>query len=234
MLKGDEYQVIPGRLFYRTIARENPRLLGAAMKFNASLHMDALKSSLDNPGLGDFYPFFKTRPFPVSPRGLGFWDFEDESRRLALLDAETLKNLLLTWGTAFCAPFINRYVRRDDLEILERDIGRDLLSYARGRGRFSLGALPGIPRPEGDSPSPESMRSMIIAHAMKAHGICISPWPEKLKSIEIGKIEQYIPELAEYFSHVRDVPPSHLRSIWFSLKKILLKEVAPQWTPCFS
>ena len=117
------------RLFHRDLARERPQLFKTILTFNRSIHARTTEheffSRLDSgarPGLSMTGSGFnhgssmaginkilngfnraKARLF-VNNDSLGFWDFEEESRRMALLDAETLNQLILSWGAAFCSP----------------------------------------------------------------------------------------------------------------------------------
>mgnify|MGYP000267221358 CR=1 FL=1 len=59
--------------------------------------------------------------------------------------------------------------------------------------------------------------------ARLAIAICRAPWPAALKERVAENIEDAPPS----------VSPAVQRAVWFGLKKLLLKEVAPQWAPCF-
>lgn len=227
------------RSFYRNLVLDMPQLFDAIVRFNTSNLLETEKSrlaSFDDTALLDGI-LLKSNRAKAQFFGrytVGFWNFEEESRRLALVDASILKDLILSFGAALCAPLLNRFIRREDVEILLQDIGSNYLDFARGRGRFVLGDISEIIKLKEQSIAPESMRSLIIKYGMHAHSICSSAWPESLQAFEDQKIEHQFPDFFEYRLQLTKVNPSHLRAIWFSMKKILLKEVAPQWTPCFS
>lgn len=225
------------RLFYRNLALDRPQLFAAIMGFNASANWEAKTDghglsnhgahgllALSNRAKGRFH----------AGEDQGFWDFEEESRRMALLDGPTLNACIFSWGAAFCAPLINRFILKKDIEILNRDIGRKHLDFARGKGRFNIGDISGIIQVEEPAMPPEKMHALILKYGMRAHGICSAAWPEPLQAIEARRIERHLPDLFLHMPRLPQAPPAHLRAIWFSMKKILLKEVAPQWTPCFS
>ena len=225
------------RLFYRNLASDRPQLFGAIMRFNASINR---KAGLPEPENEVRFPegilaeSNRAKARLHAGDTVGFWDFEEESRRIALLNADVFNELILSWGSAFCAPMLNRFILKKDVEILNRDIGGKYLDFARGKGRFTIGDIGEIIRVEEEAAPSEDMRSLVLKYGMRAHGICSTAWPEALQAIETRRIERHLPDLFEERSPLTPVDPSHLRAIWFSMKKILLKEVAPLWTPCFS
>ena len=223
------------RLFYRNLVSDMPQLFEAVVQFNKSLQeADKMYDFGNNTILEEVINRSNRAKAMFSKGGsVGFWDFEEESRRIALLDVSILKNLIVSWGSALCAPILNRFVRRDDVEILNKSVGSRYLDFARGKGGFILGDLSKMIKLEEQAVDPEKMYSLIIKYGMHAYSICSAKWPEPLQSFENKKIEKYLPDLFEYRIQSLQVSPSHFRAIWFSMKKILLKEVAPQWTPCF-
>ena len=126
--------------------------------------------------------------WPVAPPEEGFWDFTDESRRLAFLSAEELGEPLYRYG-----------IQRGQYQLgsvrqffLSRDVREPLLERMQRHGRLAI-------------------------------AICRAPWPAALKERAAENIEDAPPS----------VSPAVQRAVWFGLKKLLLKEVAPQWAPCF-
>lgn len=219
------------RQFYRSLALERPQLFAAIMRFNASNNFkdreyNGAEKIIDdsNRAKALFYGGFTKV----------FWDFEEDSRRIALLDTDTFKKMILSWGAAFCAPLLNSFILKTDIEKLNQNIGREFLDFARGKGRFSLGDVSDIIKIKTSSTNPEKMGEQVITAGMHAYGICSEAWPQPLKEIAAERIGKDLPELSRHHKNSDPVSPPHLRAIWFSMKKILLKEVAPQWTPCFS
>jgi hypothetical protein len=222
------------RLFYRNLALERPQLFGAILGFNAAVNRDAAMARLGVVPEAILSSSNRARGRLQGRQTPGFWDFEEESRRMALVDTATLKDLILSWGAAFCAPLLNRYVLRQDVETLHREVDVRYLDFARGKGRFNIGDISGIIRLEETAVPAEKMPALIAQYGMHAHGTLATAWPESLQAIEARRIERHLPGLFVHRSRQAQVHPPHLRAIWFSMKKILLKEVAPQWTPCFS
>jgi len=236
------------RLFHREIVRTKPELFRAILTFNRSIHVktidhrfySGLSSESGSPGITGYEdkPHVKAsnraKARFFTGDSLGFWDFEEESRRMVLLDAATLNKLIFTWGAAFCAPLLNQVILKQDVELLDQEVGRPYVDFARGRGRFNIGNIHEIIPPPPKAVPPSKMRSLIIGYGMQAHAICSAAWPLPLQTLENQRLERELPELFKHRLDLVQVAPSHPRTVWFSMKKILLKEVAPQWIPCFS
>lgn len=133
---------IPKRRFYRTLFSDNPRLLTAILGFNQAWHDRKARARMAAMDL----PPQLAGCLQSSPRlGLGkgeapgFWDFEEESRRIILVASAPLKQGIEYWGAAFCAPAIRSVVSKPDRLLLEQKIGSQLAAYALGRGDFTWG-----------------------------------------------------------------------------------------------
>ncbi len=158
-------------------------------------------------------------------RDAGFWDYAEESRRLALLDAETLAALSLVAGVALHAPEIARVLRREELLNLRAGIGEDLYRYALCRGQYQLGTVRRL-FAQLDLSFPLAERCAL--HGSMATRLVAARWPEELAK----RVFLALPPLPEG----REVPAfseAEVREVWIALKKLLLKEVAPSWAPCF-
>ena len=227
------------RFFYRSLVMDMPQLFKAILKFNTSVIFETKKDGFlnDNGAAlpdGIFNSSSRAKAKFIGSYSIGFWDFEEESRRIALLDVSTLNELVLSIGSALCSPLLNKFILKKEVETLNRDIESKYLDFARGAGRFILGDIGEIIKIEEQTTTPEKMRDLVIKYGMYAHGICSAAWPESLQDFENQKIKRSLPDLFEHRVQLNQVNPSHLRAIWFNVKKILLKEVAPQWIPCFS
>lgn len=224
--------VTQSRLFIKNLAANNPFLLKAIIRFNYSLNRSRENEFIPQTSLIASSNRAKAKLNGAFTKG--YWDFEEESSRITLLDTNTLKDLLLTWGAAFCAPVINRFVTRQDVDTLHKNIDQKYIEFAIGRGQFALGDLLDIVTPVSGKVPPEKIKALIRKYGMTAHEICLAAWPQALQKIQIQKIKQELPDWFKLRPSLSELHPSHPRAIWFSIKKILLKEVAPQWTPCFS
>ncbi|MDR3073251.1 MAG: hypothetical protein LBV01_00830 [Deltaproteobacteria bacterium] len=163
----------------------------------------------------------------ADPEPVPFTDFHDERRRLALLDRQTLTRLALLYGACLYAPQAAQCIRRDEALTLRAALGPDY-GYALSRGRFQMqrarACFEGF-RP--DLALPARMRAAGFA----ALRLCMADWPPALRR----HAAPLLPE--ELRAPDRDDPPCDretLAIIWLDLKKLLLKEAAPQWQACFA
>ena len=154
-----------------------------------------------------------------------FWDYGEESRRLALLDAETLAALSRVAGVALHAPDIARVLRREDLRVLRSGIGEDMYRYALCRGQYQLG---GVRRLFARLHPSLPLAERCALHGSMAPRLLASRWPGAL-------VERFVPQLPPVPEGM-EMPAfdeADTRDIWLALNKLLLKEVAPSWAPCF-
>ena len=216
------------RGFYRELAATRPELLGAIWRFNAP--------GAPGGASGAVAPAVAAL-LAASPRGRGglarltapapgVWAVGADSRRLALLDAPTLEALTLHFGAAVNARALAAVVVRKDAEALTAALGRELVDYARGRGGFQLGEVrtPFLAR-HGDLPLAERVR----LHGREALALCAGRWPEALR----GLAARRFPGLLDGKTPAPEHDRAQTRLVWFGLKKLLTKEVAPWWAPCF-
>lgn len=152
-----------------------------------------------------------------------FWDFAEESRRLVLVEPEVLRKLLLAFGAALHAPEYAHCVLRDEVLALRSALGDELYRYGLLRGRYQIGSVRQYFGPVRED---EQMTSRIEGDGWTALGLCASAWPESLR-------ERAEAVFGRPVFPVSDVSPAAVRGVWFALKKLLLREVAPQWAPCF-
>lgn len=155
----------------------------------------------------------------------GFWDYAEESRRLALLDTETLAALALVAGVALHAPEIAAVLLRDEVLALRRDIGEAMYRYALYRGQYQLG---GVRRLFARLHPALSLGERCALHGSLALRLVASRWPTALAE----RFCSALPALPQGM-----VPPvfseAEIREVWITLKKLLIREVVPAWAPCF-
>ncbi len=215
---------------FRSLADGPPELLRTVLAFNR----------LDRPPEVDWPPALDGHPLQAAVRGDprlwsrwprpasgGFWNFAEESRRLALLDQETRNRLELFWGAAVWAADLSAVIAGDRVRELKRDLGPELYEYALTRGRFHLGPLRGdYLAALAGRPAP-GLRPQLQAAGRLAVAVVRAGWPEALQ------------RLSRPAAEAGGDPPPPLntpeprRLTWLWLKKILLTEAAPQWQPCF-
>jgi len=169
--------------------------------------------------------------------GAGYWDFADETSRLALLDKNVLDALLRHFSSAVLSEKIAHVLERDRLVALRSQLGDGLYQYALRRGRYQVGGLRDffLPFAQGDGIG-KQMDGVSAAVLLTVS----SGWSGALLDF-LGRHDP------EYFAPARNAVAAlengeallasarteQKRSLWFTLKKILLREVAPEWAPCF-
>ena len=168
--------------------------------------------------------------------GLGrFWDFAEESRRLGLLPPKLIYQAVLQFGVALHSDELSLLIAREDVLAARREIGPELFAYALQRGRFQAGSLSSL---FGDRHG--ALAARIRLHGRQALSLCCSVWPRELLDICAARFDGLAPAFSAA-SATDDIetsldealPAEARRAMWFAFKKILLKEVAPQWAPCF-
>ncbi len=256
--------------FFAVLLTEKPELLKAVIAFNnASVTPEKCSKRL----CGDNAPCIKIcltrlrgrlRTADFSPdthleaaSGLqaadiaqgSFWDFAEESRRLALLDAATLRRLAHWFGAAVHAREIAAAVARDEVMTLKDALGRDVYAYALTRGRFALSEAVGGAFCAVDRRMPLAGR--VVKHGREAVRILRQTWPAPLRArtrdlFSFAAMDGKANRIADNhrgnmknFDHASGTGcianiEAVREAVWTGLKKILIKEVAPQWAPCFN
>ena len=211
--------------FFIDIIAHNPPLFQAMADFNSAVvppvpeEISAV-AGLDASALWRF-PAVR-RHFKTAAVREAFWDFTEESRRLALLDAANLKKLQKLFGVAVHAEEIAKIIVQAEVLAIRDSLGEDIYDYAMYRGQYQLG---GVSRHFCKEDQGLPLLERIRKHGSQAMAFCASSWPESLRKIFEEKLEETLD---------REKPSAEVRHlVWFGLKKILLKEVAPQWAPYF-
>ena len=154
-----------------------------------------------------------------------FWDYAEESRRLALLDAPALLGLCRVTGVVLHAPAIATVLLRDEVLPLRESLGEETYQYALQRGRYQLG---GVRRffQWRDTDLPLAARCAL--HGNMALRLVAGLWPEDVAL----RVCDRLPELPETAA-LPSLTEEECHELWRGVKKLLLKEVAPSWAPCF-
>lgn len=230
--------------FFVHIIRHKPQLFRSMLAFNGQGETQPVEAPADLrriPGLDVETLWANGRArrrladYGTSDGPGRFWDFAEESRRLALLPPDVLSRAVLQFGTALHADELSRLIARDDVLAVRGEIGPELFAYALQRGRFQAGSLPGL---FGDVHG--GLAARIRLHGRQALSLCCSVWPRDLLTICAVRFDGLAPVFSPA-STANDIdtaldealPAEARRAVWFGFKKILLKEVAPQWAPCF-
>lgn len=218
--------------FLAEVITQKPRLFRAILAFNReyAAPVPAKLSSLGE----SFAALWRWQDFrrawgPSAPQ-TGYWNFSEESQRLALLDADTLERVGLFFSAAVHAEELSHVIAREQVLTLRREIGADVLSYALRRGRYQVGSLRALLLAPED---PKDLPGRIRTLAATALAVISLDWPGPLRELAASRL----PIVA--LSQSSEEPPfpqlrrEQRRALWFTMKKLLLREVAPKWAPCF-
>ncbi len=232
--------------FFQDILHYSPELIQGMIAFNLrkketvqNVDKDEL-NNLDDITLQKLWELPEVQLAYATNKHTYFWDFANETRRLALFDQETLQKLMLYMGICINAKAIARCVTQKDLMRLQEGVGQSALNFALHRGQFILGnnntTLFNFLKNE------ELLEKIFLSGIFAMH-FCTHTFPDVLYSIfweAMTALAQNI-EMQEHVlrAYVDGVPTStipeqDIQFLWFSMKKILIKEVAPQWKPYFS
>ncbi|MFI3271619.1 MAG: hypothetical protein R3Y11_05885 [Pseudomonadota bacterium] len=162
-----------------------------------------------------------------------FWDFAEESRRLAFLSHQELSSLLQHFGVAIHAKHYAHLVHSTDVVALRRALGAEVYAYGLVRGRFQVGSVASFftLRSQALGSKGQHFDVQTLLHNIHrdgdvALGVCMATWPQHLQ-------ERTCALMGRPIAPIYDADASVVRGVWFALKKLLLREVAPQWAPCF-
>ena len=218
--------------FLAEVITQKPRLFQAMLAFNREFAAP-VPAELSSLG-GSFAELWNRQDFRrawrPSTQQTGYWNFSEESQRLALLDADTLKRVGLFFSAAVHAEEISHVIAREQVLTLRRELGADVLSYALKRGRYQVGTLralllaPGVP-----SDLPGRVRTL----AATVLAVISSDWPEPLKALAASRLPHVDSSPSSEDSPLPQLRREQRRALWFTMKKLLLREVAPEWAPCF-
>lgn len=162
---------------------------------------------------------------------LFFWDFAEESKRLALLDPKSLTELCLVLGACIHAKETAHVLDRENVTALKKYPGRHIYEYAVCRGVFQARFLKQFfAQKDTDLPLAEKIRK----HGMQAVSFCTLTWQDELKQQFFKMHESNLPDLAKYSEENAALTPEQARMFWFCVKKLLVQEVNPAWRTYFN
>jgi hypothetical protein len=225
--------------FFKKLLKEGHPLAPLILSFNLApaswIHESWIEGALKSSWFGKLKSSARARRrlslLILREHGLeGAWcfDFREASRRVALLDGETLERLALFTGIALDASRIAKTIDRDGVLRLKRGIGDDGYRFALKRAPFLLN--PGIaPDPAGEPADPSSFREHALSRGMAGLEACLSGEPAAL----VRRFRLKLPR--RWSERPSGAVPEGGKDAWWPLvRKVLLKEVAPEWSPCFS
>ena len=128
-------------------------------------------------------------------------------------------------GVVLHAPAIAAVLLRDEVLSLRRSLGEETYQYALQRGRYQLG---GVRRffQWRDTDLPLAERCAL--HGTMALLLIAGLWPEDVAL----RVRDRLPALPAT-AVLPSLTEEECHELWRGVKKLLLKEVAPSWAPCF-
>lgn len=176
-------------------------------------------------------------PDGAQAQPFSWWDFSDETRRLILLSREQLTRLALCFSAAIHAEELARILDREQVLRLRAVLGHDVFAYAIRRGRYQIGSL----RQSFQAFAPSApLAERILSLARTVLLLMGSDWPDELRAFWQAHVAQLDlgagspqNDATSALSALPVLSREQRRALWFTLKKILLREAAPQWVPFF-
>ena len=147
---------------------------------------------------------------------------------MALIGADTVERLCLFFSAAVHAEELSRVIARTQVLELRRRLGADVVTYALKRGRYQVSGLRApllVPASFGAL----AERIDLLARALPA--LVGEGWPEELRALAPSCFSA--PKGMDDAAFVPSLRREQRTALWFTMKKLLLREVAPQWAPCF-
>ena len=219
---------------FKAIAEFN-RTLCKARSVSSSLTGDAWRSALFRDPL---IRRFQLESASDRTSSAGWWDFSDETYRLLLVEDAVLHQAALHFSAAVYAEELAAVLDRAQVLELRRFLGDKIFNYALRRGRYQIGslrtALTQLNRNGSLCERIASLEAFLLSSLSEG-------WPERLCKLWDDKLRRIAmldgvslhgwqgTDLSALPSLGRD----QRRALWFTLKKLLLREAAPQWAPCF-
>ncbi len=184
---------------------------------------------------GEFFSGLPNRYRPRTETQAFYWDFSEESSRVALLPDALLHTLSRIAGVALNARALATCIARSEQQRLREAIGENLYQYALKRGQYTVGEAEEIMR-EYDRNA--SLPVRIERHGWRALWFLAQPWPSELCSDFSGRIEAAWESCAiaedQAMLAAPPLPKARRDILWRFLKKCLLREVAPSWAQYFT
>lgn len=224
------------QFFYESLEKKSP-LFSAMLNFNLEQHKTAVPhSNLEKYIDTDFLSGHTIKKYQKAGSAL-FWDFADETKRLALLDSQSLTKLARILGVSLYAEEISHTLDKKSVLELQNKLGKELYLYALERGKFRLHELKKLFQNDDVS---RALLDKILQDGEKMLALCTRTWQEELKQIFSQNVQETLPFLSACIQEnpreelTPAVSPRLIRLIWFSVKKLLFQEVNNSWLPYFN
>lgn len=154
-----------------------------------------------------------------------FYDFAEPRLRLALVSPAVLNKLFLYAGAAYCSENIAKVIDRESVINLREIMGNELYLFALKRAPLLVPEKPNIKIPSEDTHT-------LYQNVMTASQLCF-------EMVFAGAPHNLIRRLTLKFSKAIDwnfnisLTSNDRDKVWTFLHRILIKEIASEWSPCF-
>ena len=155
----------------------------------------------------------------------GFWEFQVESRRLALLSGGSLQKLIHFIGAAIYRTEITQSIDRRIVDQVKQSAGEDAYTFAIKRAQFVMKSW--SPTPAAGSFATDPQQQILIA-GKQAVEACLAG--EDLKLIQ--RVNLKLPPA--YALEVPSQRDASFEDRWAVVKRILVTEVDPEFRTCFN
>ena len=157
-------------------------------------------------------------------QGQPWISFEQPATRLALLPAPVLRRAVTLAGASVCSRQIARIISRADLNDLKEKIGEDARVFAIKTAPIMLGAPPSV---GPVTPQDESIAALVMATGWRMLELAFSGEPLMLTQRLRLKFDASLP------LDFAPVPLAEKAKAGSYLTRIVTRELAPDWAPCF-
>ena len=221
------------RFLAETLSRR-PQLFRAMLEFNRSVTPPASpmgSAQVLNKAEDRLWarPAFR-KAYSMTPQS-GWWDFSEETCRLALLPPGDLYRACMFFSAAVYAEEMAKAIDKATVLALREKLGREVYEYALRRGRYQIGSLRDVLIADAALP----LADRILGLAQSILEELRLNWPPGLQALFDARTDSEASATASGHGHapLPQFTPQQRRAFWFTLKKILIREAVPQWAPCF-
>jgi len=167
-----------------------------------------------------------------------FLEFREPKTRLALLEPETLRMLADYLGLALHAQTIARTIVKSHVSKIKKSFGKKGYLFAIKRAPFLLRNSAELAAVADALMSPQCTRAAgsetELVHRIRRQGqlgvaLCLSQEaPQLVQWLSVSLPETMLQ------THSVQLAPENSAILWKTVYRLLTKEVAPQWAPCFA
>ncbi|MBQ7457155.1 MAG: hypothetical protein IJS54_06095 [Desulfovibrio sp.] len=223
--------------FFASLIENTPALFAKIMAYNAALCRESeilahAQTLFTEEQCAQLVPWLCGRPDSMREgvdaiQGL-FWNFQEESRKLALLDSALLRDLAAVLGVTVHAGELALLVTREERSQAIEVLGKERFTYALQRGQYLAGSVGALFRDrECDLP----IARRCVRHGWLALALCAQEWPREVKDRFCDWLWE---EAGESMEPVERLTIPSWRLLWGLIKKCLVREVSPQCADFFA